>query len=191
MGIDPLTLSTADVEIFMSTHRGGKDDETFVLAAKISDHVYQKMHPSPPPDNHPPFRRYHASYPPPPRLDLSPLSCVFDRCCRRTPPSPCSANQMEDEGWLEQHPRYGLSAPASEKEKLDADKLELMLGILEMATGQADPIPLPQAETLFVSKLGMIKVSPATCCWFSTSDYFSQPPPPLAQPVSPWKALAL
>ncbi|CAN0388039.1 unnamed protein product, partial [Hapterophycus canaliculatus] len=68
-----------------------------------------------------------------------------------------SDKKMEDEEWLEQHSRYGLSAAASEKEKLDADKLELMLGILEMATGQADPIPLPQAETLFVSKLGMSK----------------------------------
>ncbi len=80
---------------------------------------------------------------------------------------------MEDEEWLEKHPRYGSSAVAaaaaagapSEKVKedkerlLDEDKLELMLGILEMSTGQADPIPLPQAETLFVSKLGMSKVS--------------------------------
>lgn len=77
---------------------------------------------------------------------------------------------MEDEEWLEKHPRYGVAATAaadaavsSEKKKerlLDEDKLELMLGILEMATGQADPIPLPQAETLFVSKLGMSKVRP-------------------------------
>ncbi|CAN0585995.1 unnamed protein product, partial [Ectocarpus sp. 12 AP-2014] len=64
---------------------------------------------------------------------------------------------MEDEEWLEKHPRYGLSGPPSEKGKLDVDKLEQMLGILEMATGQADPIPLAQAETLFVSKLGMSK----------------------------------
>ncbi|CAN0599166.1 unnamed protein product, partial [Laminaria digitata] len=66
--------------------------------------------------------------------------------------------KIEDEEWLDKHRRYGVSAPASERAKLGLDRLERMVGILEMATGLADPVPLPQAETLFVSKLGMSKV---------------------------------
>lgn len=127
-------------------------------------------------------RRYHLRRiciaPAPPTLPLSPLATclppplgpLFKRNVSRNrfypPPAPPSLFKMEDEEWLEKHPRYGLAAAAtdnpSEKKKerlLDDDKLELMLGILEMATGQADPVPLPQAETLFVSKLGMSKVS--------------------------------
>ena len=65
---------------------------------------------------------------------------------------------IRDREWLDKHRRYGVSALASEREELGADRLERMVGILEMATGQADPVPLPQAETLFVSKLGMSKV---------------------------------
>lgn len=65
---------------------------------------------------------------------------------------------MEDEDWLDKHPRYGKSAPTAEREKLDVDRLERMLGILDMATGQGDPVLLPQAENIFVSKLGMSKV---------------------------------
>ena len=66
---------------------------------------------------------------------------------------------MEDEEWLNRHPRYGLAAPPAERDKIGVDRLEQMLGILERATGQADCVPMQQAETLFVSKLGMSKVS--------------------------------
>lgn len=65
---------------------------------------------------------------------------------------------MEDEEWLNRHPRYGIAGSPMEREKLGVDRLERMLGILERATGQADPVPMPQAETLFVSQLGMNKV---------------------------------
>lgn len=65
---------------------------------------------------------------------------------------------MDDEEWLDAHPKYGQAAPRTEQDKIGVDRLERMLGILERATGQADPVPIPQAETLFVSKLGMNKV---------------------------------
>lgn len=90
--------------------------------------------------------------------------------------------KIEDEEWIDKHRRYGVSAPASEREKLNADRLERMIGILEMATGQADPIPLQQAETLFVSKLGMSKVCTIDTCRLCFCPFrlsFMQYPPPL------------
>lgn len=75
---------------------------------------------------------------------------------------------MEDEEWLNRHPRYGLTGPPSERGKINEDGLEEMLGILERATGTADCVPLAQAETLFVSKLGMSKVT-RSIRWVTTA----------------------
>lgn len=77
--------------------------------------------------------------------------------------------KMEDEDWLEKHSQFGSAATAAAAENsetnnkclLDEDTFEDMLGILEMATGVFDPIRLSKAEPLFVSKLGMNKVSPS------------------------------
>lgn len=42
--------------------------------------------------------------------------------------------------------------------KIGVDDLERMMDVVETATAQGDPVPLQQAESLFVSKLGMKKV---------------------------------
>lgn len=98
-----------------------------------------------------------GSSPPPSRPVWGPTLMLT--ASARASPTKMGRCQVEDEEWLERHPRYGLAGPPSEREKLDVDRLERMLGILERATGQADPVPMPQAETLFVSQLGMNKVT--------------------------------
>lgn len=65
---------------------------------------------------------------------------------------------MEDEDWLDAHAMYGKTVSQAQRDKIGVDRLELMLGILERATGLADPVTIQQAETLFVSQLGMSKV---------------------------------
>lgn len=82
-------------------------------------------------------------------------------------PCACLFIQVEDEEWLNRHPRYGLTGPPSERGKINEDGLEEMMGILERATGTADCVPLAQAETLFVSKLGMSKVNRSSR-WMTT-----------------------